>query len=397
MSRIYLDNNATTPLSSAIKEALPQWLEQWGNPSSVHGHGRGPKNIIRESRNAIAKMFGVDPLEIIFTAGGSEANNLALKGFYFSQKSKGSARNRILLTSTEHPSLKNTAQFLASLGVEIHWIKTNRFGEVDLHDYERALGENVLLVSAMLANNETGHLLPIREMSVLAHNVGAVFHTDAVQALGKTPIHLKRLDVDMASFAAHKFYGLKGCGILYVKKGIELESLVHGGGQERGRRGGTENSIAIASFGKMAELSATISDHCEQMRVLRDFFESEVLRRIPNCTINGVRDRQTSPRLSNTSNITIGEIDGEVLLMNLDMAGFSVSTGSACSSGSQDPSPVLLAMGLSREEAQSSLRVSLGWQTTRQEIESFCDTLEKVVFRLRALKTSKVREAYGLQ
>ncbi len=383
--RVYLDHNATTPISEGVRIRVSEWLQFDGNPSSIHQDGRGPKALIRDARKAIAQMIGCDPLEIVFTSGGSESNNLALKGVFEGLKKSCElrgipVRNRILLSNVEHPSVRRTAEFMAEhWNVDIAYIPVHRSGRIDLEAYARLLDENVALVSVMYANNETGNLFPVREMAEMAHAHGALFHSDCVQTLGKIELNVRDLGVDLASFSGHKFYALKGCGFLYVKRGVPLESLIHGGGQERHRRGGTENVLAIASLGYMCGFKDEVASRAQEMRRLRDLFEQKVLSEIPGASVTGGE----SPRLPNTSSLVIPGVDGETLLMNLDMRGFSVSTGAACSSGSPEPSPVLLAMGLKRSEAQSSLRVGIGWGTTEGDIHAFVDTLVEAVAHLR--------------
>jgi cysteine desulfurase len=385
--RVYLDHNATSPISDEVRALVPEWLEHWGNPSSIHVAGRGPKTLLRESREKIARFLGVSPLELIFTSGGSEANNLALKGAF---ENAPEGRNRILISSVEHPSLKRTTEYLKSRGAIVDEIPVHRSGKIDLEAYQALLANDVAIVSVMLANNETGHVFPVREMAELAHANGALFHTDGVQALGKIPFDLRELGVDLASFAGHKFYALKGTGVLFAKKGVKLENLIHGGGQERHRRGGTENILAIASLGHMCSKKEEVAVRAEEMKVLRDHFEKRVLAEIEGVSITGGE----APRLPNTSSLLIPQVDGEILLMNLDLKGFSVSTGAACSSGSPEPSPVLLAMGLSRAEAQSSMRVGLGWSTTREQVDRFVDTLVQVVRHLRAIDQAAQGDSY---
>lgn len=384
--RVYLDHNATTPLAARVRERLPLWLEQWGNPSSIHQSGRGPKALVRDSRDRVAQMVGASPLEIIFTSGGTEANNLALKGVFDSYQIPGlmqrARRNRYLFSDVEHPSVKRTAEYLKARGAEIAFIPVGRDGAIDLGTYARLLDENTALVSVMFANNETGCVFPIREMCAMAHAKGALFHSDCVQVLGKSPIDLHELGVDLASFSAHKFYALKGAGFLYARRGVQLESLMHGGGQERHRRGGTENVLAIAALGAMCEMKAEVGARAIEMERLRDHMEARILSEISSSAVTG----RASPRIPSTSSLVIPGVDGETLLMNLDMKGYSVSTGAACSSGSPEPSPVLLAMGLSRAEAQASLRLGLGWGTSREEIDVFVDVLKSVVSHLRTFK-----------
>ncbi len=386
--RVYLDHNATAPLAQSVAARVPEWLEQWGNPSSIHQSGRGPKAVLRETRNRMAQMIGAGaPLELIFTSGGTEANNLALKGVF--EKARMNERRRILVSSVEHPSVRRTAEYLESRGAEIAIIPVLRSGRIDLDAYERLLDENVALVSVMLANNETGNIFPVKKLAELAHSKGALFHADCVQALGKIPVNLRDLGVDLATFSGHKFYGLKGVGVLYVRRGVNLESLIHGGAQERHRRGGTENTLAIASLGEMCGFQGQIDSRAEELKRLRDHLETRALAEISGVSITGGE----SERLPNTSSLVIPGVDGETLLMNLDMRGFSVSTGAACSSGSPEPSPVLLAMGLARAEAQTSLRVGLGWENTQAEIDLFVDELILIVERIRSFERPVLGEA----
>lgn len=385
---IYFDHNATTPISSDILSRLPEALESWGNPSSIHFASRGPKTILRESRQKLASLLGAQALELIFTSGGSESNNTVIRGVF--ENSKNTQRNEFITSTVEHPSVLKTFQWLETQGAKVHYLDVNLQGQIDLDRYREILSAKTALVSVMFANNETGVLFPIAEMTRLAHSAGALFHTDAVQALGKTLIHLKDLGVDFASFSAHKFYAVKGTGILYVKTGYELPPLIYGS-QERKRRGGTENVVGIFALGVMAEKKNLIGHKVEQIEILRDYFETEVQRQISGVVIN----HQTAKRLSNTSSLIIDGVDGETLLMSLDLMGFGVSTGAACSSGSPEPSPVLLAIGLTRAQAQNSLRVSLGWDTSKEQVDQFLLALLEVVARLRSIEqeTSEVIRA----
>jgi cysteine desulfurase len=380
-SRVYFDHNATTPIDPLIQEAVPQWLSSFGNPSSIHWGGRGPKTLIRDARRSFADLIGCDPLEVIFTSGGSEANNLAIKGVFWNLQAQKSFKNHYVFSSVEHPSVQQAMEFLGRNGAEIEVFPVTNGGEIDLEAFQKVLRPETALVSFMLANNETGTLFPIKKMVKLAHEAGALFHSDCVQALGKMLFEVRHLGVDLASFSSHKFYSLKGSGALFSRKGISLEPLIHGGGQERHRRAGTENVLAIAALGLMSSRAPEIAMRIEHMRSLRDRFEARILEEIANVRITG----QNQNRLSNTSSLVIDGVEGETLLMNLDMEGFAVSTGAACSSGSPEPSPALLAMGLTRREAQSSLRVSLGWENTLEEVDSFVETLKRVVARQRRI------------
>jgi len=386
---VYLDHNATSPLHPQVKNSLIEELEShFGNPSSIHWAGRKAKNIIRNSRQNLSELLSVSPLELIFTSGASESNNTVIQVLH----SLHLGRNEYICSAVEHPSVLKTMQHIQSLGAIVHQIPVNRSGELDLDFYKQVLSENTALVSVMLANNETGHIFPIKEMARLAHQKGALFHTDAVQGLGKIEINLKDLDVDYASFSAHKFYALKGCGLLYAKKGAPQIPLIWGGAQERSRRGGTENVLGILSFGVMAKMKNEILSQSKRLEKLRDEMQSEILNQITNCHVTGSHLN----RLPNTLSLVIDGIDGETLLMNLDIKGYAVSTGAACSSGNPEPSPVLLAMGLTRDEAQSSLRISLGWQNTDEEVQKFILDLIHSVQRLRSLNIENFQSELNL-
>lgn len=386
MLKTYLDHNATTPVSPDVIQALPEFANAWGNPSSIHWGGRQPKNILRDTRKIFAETLGVSPLEIIFTSGGSESNNTVLRGIFDSQK----VRTHFMCSTVEHPSVIKTMELLQELGARVDYIPVNRQGEIDMKFYLEHLSEETALVSVMFANNETGTVFPIKEMAKLAHAKGALFHSDCVQALGKITVSLKDLNVDFASFSAHKFYSIKGTGVLYSKKGTSLTSLIQGGGQERHRRGGTENTLGIACLGVMLKKLSCINEKIEIVRKLRDHMEKRILSEILDVKITA----NEAERLGNTSSLIISGVDGETMLMSLDIQGFAVSTGAACSSGSPEPSPILLAMGLSHAEAQASLRLSLGWENTLVEIDNFVEVLKQVVARLRALNNSlEVRHA----
>jgi cysteine desulfurase len=392
-NKTYLDHNATTPISEEVKALIPSWLELWGNPSSIHWAGRWIKSGIREARkNLTDALGGVSPLEIVFTSGGSEANNLVVRGIYDSiQNTNSESTNsaHFITTAVEHPSVIKPFQWIQkkSSPQSVDFLKVDRRGCLDLQEYKNRLRPGqTKLVSVMAANNETGSLFPIQEMAKIAHEAGALFHTDAVQYFGKLPLKLTEWDVDFASLSAHKFHALKGCGVLYCKKGKSIfEPQILGGSQERHRRGGTENTLGILSFGEVSKKLSSVSRQAEKTAKLRDLLETRVLTEIKDSRLTG---HQGFGRLPNTSSFVIDGIDGETLLMSLDVKGFAVSTGAACSSGSPEPSPTLLAMGLTRTEAQSSLRVSLGWENTSSEIESFIETLIKIVTHLRALKNT---------
>jgi cysteine desulfurase len=381
--RIYLDHNATTPVLKSILPRLTEWASLWGNPSSIHQSGRGPKTGLRESRQVVATGLGVHPLEIIFTSGGSESNTTVIKGVF--HKLKNSSRTEYICSSVEHPSVIKSFQWLKSQGAIVHFLNVNKQGELDLVQYRNILTDKTALVSVMFANNETGVVHPISEMCEMAHEVGALFHTDAVQALGKVAVNLKKWAVDFATFSGHKVYALKGAGIIYSAKNTNFDSLILGGGQERGRRAGTENTLAICALAHAMKSLATSDSQFQEIKGLRDYMESEIARNITDVNFNA----QNTLRIPNTSNLFIDGIDGETLLINLDIEGISVSTGAACSSGNPEPSPVLLAMGFTRAEAQKSLRVSLGVDTTKEEIDTFVYRLKNIVTRLRNLNFEK--------
>lgn len=378
--KIYLDHNATTPLSAEVAAAIPTFLNNWGNPSSIHWAGRMPKNIIRDTRAKLAAAFHVSPLEIVFTSGGSESNSSVLRSVFEGNEAIGK-QSFFIASQVEHPSVIKTLEYLKARGARVELVRVNREGEFDMAQYQELLSQGPSLVSVMYANNETGVIFPIRKICDLAHKAGALFHTDAVQTLGKVPLNLAALDVDFASFSGHKFYSLKGCGFLYIKRNSKFTPLIFGGGQERFRRGGTENTIGIFSLGVMADYLPKVLESNQPVTELRNWMEQKIIQEIPGVKITS----QNAKRLPNTSSLVIDNVDGETLLMSLDIKGFAVSTGAACSSGSPEPSPVLLAIGLSRQEAQSSLRLSLGWGSTRQQVEQFVATLVSVVSRLRAL------------
>jgi cysteine desulfurase len=384
----YFDHNATTPVAPEVLANLQEFAQAWGNASSIHWGGRQPKNYLRDTRKALAEMINAgSPLEIIFTSGGSESNNTVIKGLfeYFQTapylNSKQKSRTHYMCSTVEHPAVIKTMQHLQAMGARVDFIPVNRRGEIDLKFYAEHLCEETALVSVMFANNETGTLFPIAEMARMAHEKGALFHTDAVQGFGKLPVDVQELGVDFASFSAHKFYSLKGTGFLYARKGMNVSSLVHGGGQERHRRGGTENTLGIAALGMVAKRASLISEKSQSIQALRDFMESRIVAEISGVSITALE----TARLPNTSSLVIPGADGETMLMSLDIKGYAVSTGAACSSGNPEPSPVLLAMGLSRAEAQNSLRVSLGWDSTLEQVNQFVDELKNVVTRLRSL------------
>ena len=378
MTHIYLDHNATTPLDKGISAKLEEWSHTWGNPSSTHLFGRSIKSVVRQSRIKIADLIGANPLEVVFTSGGSESNNHVIEGVYFHYQKYNKSKNHFLVGAAEHPSTLKAFEFIESLGAKVEIIPVDRNGCIDLEALKDGIRPDTALVSFMLAQNETGHIYPIKKMVKLAHEKQALFHSDCVQGLGKMPLSVSDLGVDFASFSSHKFYALKGFGVTYIKTGHVLSSLIHGGRQERSRRAGTENTLGMMALAYMAEKKSQIQEARLRMQNIRDDMEKKVSQ------IKGISILQGSKRLCNTSHFSIDDIDGETLLINLDLLGFAVSTGAACSSGQQESSPALRAMGLSNKEAQNSLRVSLGWQSTQKEADAFCMALQSVICRLRS-------------
>ena len=378
MKHIYLDYNATTPLDPLVLEEMhPYFSSDYGNPSSIHSFGNKAKSALDVSRDRLAALVNARPKEITFTAGGSESNNFAIKGIAYALRDKG---NHLITTSVEHASCLETFSHLESEGFEVTYLGVDSNGLVDLNQLEDSIGDKTTLISCIYANNETGVINPVKSISEIAGEKGVLFHTDAVQALGKIKTDLKELNVDLASFSSHKIYGPKGVGALYIKMGVNPVCLLHGGGQERGKRSGTENVPGIAGFGKAAELvKSSFDEETTRISGLRDLLEKGILENIEGIGING----EVQDKLPNTLNISFEGIEGESLVMNLDMEGIAVSTGSACSEGNVEPSHVLLAMGQTTKEAVSSLRLSIGRFTTKEEIEIFLDKLPGIAERIR--------------
>ncbi len=371
MENIYLDHNATTPLHPEVLDAmLPALRDNFGNPSSVHSFGRTARVQLDEAREKVAHLLGANSSEIIFTSGGTEANNLALLGVAFRDKGK------IITSKTEHPSVINPCRQLEEQGVEVHYLDVDRFGRIDIDDLESQITDSTVLISLQHANSETGVLQDIKRVSEIARNRGVLFHTDAVQSVAKIPFHLQDYPVDMLSISAHKFNGPKGVGALYLRKGTPaLFSPVCGGSQEKKRRGGTENVAGIIGFGKASELAAKKKGETSQISELRDYFYKRVCEMIPDTELFGDREN----RLPNTLNLGFDGVEGDTLLIALDMEGIAVSTGSACSSGTGLPSPVLRAMGIPDEKINSSIRFSLGCNTSKLELDFVIETLVKSV------------------
>lgn len=376
--RIYLDNNATTPIAKEVQEAMQPYLSEfYGNPSAIHGTGKDAKEAIEKARRQVAKLIYARPRRIIFTGGGSEADNLALKGIAFAHRGKG---NHIITTSIEHPAILKTGNFLEKMGFKITYLEVNEYGFVHPQKLIEALTDDTILVSIMTANNEVGTIQPIKELCEIAHEKDIIFHTDAVQGAGKIKLNVEELDVDLLSLSGHKFHGPKGIGVLYVKKGIELEPLIHGGKQESGIRAGTENVAAIVGIGKAAEIASLAIQNSDKMKNLRDKLESGIRELIPNAVLNG----HPEERIPNTLNLTLPELRGESLVVALDQHGISLSSGSACKAGSPEPTHVLKAMGKSDEQAHCAVRISLSHFTTEKDIEYTLKALKDVLEEMEA-------------
>ena len=375
---IYLDNAATTKTAPEVVEAmLPYFTEYYGNPSSVYTFSAGNKEAINKNRKIIADAINTAPENIYFTAGGSESDNWAVKATADLLKNKG---KHIITSKIEHHAILHTCQYLEKQGFEVTYLDVDENGLVDPAKLEEAIRPDTILISIMFANNEIGTIEPIKEIGEIAHKHGILFHTDAVQAFMQVPIDVDELNIDMLSASGHKINGPKGIGFLYIRKGVKIRSFVHGGAQERKRRAGTENVPGIIGFGKAVELASnSFETRTAKIRELRDYFIKEIEDKIPYCRLNGDRTK----RLPNNVNFSFEFIEGESLLLMLDMRNICASSGSACTSGSLDPSHVLLAIGLPHEVAHGSLRLTLSEESTKEEVDFVVAELEKIVKRLR--------------
>ncbi|GAB6118571.1 cysteine desulfurase NifS [Thermoanaerobacter brockii subsp. lactiethylicus] len=380
MDRIYLDNAATTPVDKRVLEAmLPYYSDVFGNPSSPYSYGQEAKKAIEEAREKVAKALGADADEIYFTSGGSESDNWALKGVAYALKNKG---NHIITTEIEHHAVLHTCRYLEKEGFKVTYLPVDEYGLVKPEDLKKAITDKTILVSIMFANNEIGTIEPVDELVKIAHEKNVYFHTDAVQAVGNVPIDVKKLDVDLLSLSAHKIYGPKGVGALYIKKGVKIHSLIQGGTQEKNRRAGTENVPGIVGLGEAIELiTKNLDSHINKLTFLRDKLINGILEKIPYTRLNG----HPTKRLPGNVNVSFEFIDGESLILNLDMAGICASSGSACTSGSLEPSHVLLAIGLSKELARGSLRLTIGKDNTEEDIDKVLEALPQIVKRLRSI------------
>jgi cysteine desulfurase len=387
-SLIYFDHNATTSLHPAVWEAMqPFLIDVFGNPSSLHGEGLQARDAVEEARQQVARLLGASAEEMVFTSGGTESDNLAILGSVMAQRRQG---GHLITSQIEHPAVLGSCCALEARGVRVTRLPVGPAGTIDPDDLAKALTDDTLLVTLMHANNEVGTIQPIRECAALAHARGVLVHTDAVQSVGKIPTLVDELDVDLLSLSGHKIHGPKGIGALYVRRGTALDPIVTGGPQERGLRGGTEPVAAIVGLGVAAQLAAAHpSAEMSQVAALRDHLEQTILATIPDVLVNGV----PAPRLPTTTNLSFKGVDGQSLVVALDLKGVAASTGSACSSGSLEPSHVLIAMGLSDEWRQGAVRLSLGSGNTLEEVESVLQMLPPIVARLRQHASGSVRQA----
>ena len=375
---IYMDHSATTFVKPEVLEAMtPYFTNHFGNPSSIYSIARDSKKAIDAARVQTAKALGADPDEIYFTSGGSESDNWAIKGVALANRKRG---NHIITTQIEHHAVLHTCQFLEKEGFEVTYLPVDQYGLVAPSELEKAITDKTILISIMYANNEIGTIEPIAELGAIARKHKVYFHTDAVQVIGNIPIDVKTQNIDMLSLSAHKFYGPKGIGALYIKKGVRIENLIHGGGQEHRRRAGTENSAGIVGLGKAIEMATEdITGHNAKIRSMRDRLIKGVLEKIPHTRLNGHPEK----RLPGNFNVSFEFIEGESMLLWLDDEGICASTGSACTSGSLEPSHVLLATGLPVEISHGSLRLSLGDANTEEDVDFVLEVLPKVVKKLR--------------
>ncbi|MGQ9693942.1 MAG: cysteine desulfurase NifS [Thermodesulfobacteriota bacterium] len=378
MRRVYLDHNATTPIHPEVYEAMkPFFQNQFGNSSSIHWAGHEVRKYLEEARAKVAELLHATPEEIIFTGCGTESDNMAIKGIAHSWREKG---NHIITTQVEHHAVLHTCQFMEKMGYEVTYLPVDNYGLIDLDLFRRSIKPQTILVTVMFANNETGSIFPIKEIGEITREKGVVFHTDAIQAVGKVPIDLKRLPVDILSLSGHKLNAPKGIGAQFIRRGTKISPLIHGGGQEYGLRAGTENIPYIIGLGKACEIAnRDFNQRVRHLKYLRDRLQQGIEARIPQAVLNG----HPTQRLPNTLNMSFLDVEGESLLLNMDLEGIAVSSGSACTSGSLAPSHVLLAMGLAPEIAQSAIRFSLGGSNTEAEIDYVLEILPPIVQRLR--------------
>ena len=378
--RIYLDHAATTPLKKEVLDAMmPYFIDKFGNASSVHAYGRESRKVIEDARQQVADAIGADTNAIYFTSGATEADNWAVRGYAYANQKKG---KHIITSTIEHHAVLHVFEELKSEGFDVTFVPVDDKGVIRMDELEKAMREDTILVSIMMANNEIGTIQPVKEIGALCHEHGVAFHTDAVQAIGAVPVDVKDMNIDMLSLSAHKMYGPKGVGALYVKKGIRLKNLIIGGAHEKGKRPGTYNHVGIVGLGAAIELAVkNMESESKRIATLRDKLIDGIVARIPEVVVNGHREM----RLPNNVNISFKYIEGEALLLSLDLVGIAASSGSACTSGSLDPSHVLLAIGLDHATAHGSLRLTLGHSTTEADIERCIDELCVIVERLRKM------------
>lgn len=376
---IYFDHAATTYVKPEVFEAMkPYFMDKYGNPSSIYSIGRFNRKAIEDARISVAKSIGAaEPSEIYFTGSGTESDNWAIKGSAMALSKKG---KHIITSNIEHPAVMATCEFLQKQGYEITFVNVDNEGLVNPEDVDKAIRPDTILVTIMMANNEIGTIQPIKEISQVCKKYGVLFHTDAVQAAGNIPINVKDLGVDLLSISGHKFYGPKGTGMLYIRKGVRIESIIHGGHQERNKRAGTENVPGLVGFAKALELATESMDtHYKKLSSLRDKALKGIIERIPYININGNMEK----RLPGNLNVSFKFVEGESVLLMLDLKGIKASSGSACTSGSLDPSHVLLAIGLPHEIAHGSLRLSFGEINTEEEVDYLIDSLDEIITKLR--------------
>lgn len=378
MKNVYFDNAATTKLDGdVLNDMMPYLTDNYGNASSIYKLGKTSRKAVEEAREKVANILNCKPNEIYFTAGGSESDNTAIKGIARANKNKG---NHIIASKIEHPAVLDSCHDLEKEGFEVSYISVDENGTIDLEELKKEIKPTTILISVMTANNEIGTIQPIKEIGEIAHEHNIYFHTDAVQAIGNIKIDVNEMNIDSLSLSGHKFYGPKGIGVLYVKNGVSFNKYISGGHQERNKRAGTENVAGIVGLASAMERAyKELNEHNKKISELRDYYESSILKKIPYVKVNG----NVKNRLPGNSNISFRYIEGEGLLLNLDLKGICASSGSACTSGSLDPSHVLLAIGLPHEIAHGSLRISIGKYNTKEEIDYLIDSLVEIVNKLR--------------
>lgn len=392
MKRVYFDHSATTPVDAEVAKVVMEYMtEKFGNPSSIHAFGREVRKAVEESREKVAALIGASSKEIFFTSGGTEADNWALKGIAAANRKKG---NHIITSSVEHHAILHTCEYLEKQGFSITYLPVDENARVNIEDVKNAITDQTILISVMFANNEVGTIQPIKEIGKLAREREIYFHTDAVQAVGHYPIDVDEYNIDLLTMAGHKFYGPKGVGALYIRRGVKIAPVQQGGAQERTMRAGTENVSGIVGLGKAAEIAKNnMEKEIAHVCGLKDMLIKGIIEKVPNIKLNG----HPELRMPGNVNFSFLYVEGESLLLNLDLKGIAASSGSACTSGSLDPSHVLLAMGLTHEVAHGSLRLSLGRYNTKEDVSYCLEILPEIVERLRSMSPlgadSTVRES----